>query len=102
MASNGGSRIVPRKVAIDAGVGTHLTLSASETSEAAIEAAPLSDLNNSAAPKRSQKKFFTPPAIPERPSASLAGEPTSIATPRGVTARFHTAKRRYLPRWTPV
>src|SRR3546814_3029365 len=77
---------------------TTLFRSASETSEAAIEAASLSELNNSAAPKRSQKKFFTPPAIPERPSASLAGEPTSIATPRGVTARFHTAKRRYLPR----
>src|SRR3546814_2083979 len=86
----------------DAWLGPRVTLAAAETSEAAIEAASLSELNNSAAPKRSQKKFFTPPAIPERPSASLAGEPTSIATPRGVTARFHTAKRRYLPRWTPV
>src|SRR3546814_19623947 len=73
---------------------TTLFRSASETSEAAIEAASLSELNNSAAPKRSQKKFFTPPAIPERPSESLAGEPTSIATPRGVPERFHTAKRR--------
>src|SRR3546814_14263334 len=102
MRSTGGICIVSRKIVSDAGLGTRVTLSASETSEAAIEAASLSELNNSAAPKRSQKKFFTPPAIPERPSASLAGEPTSIATPRGVTARFHTAKQRYLPRWTPV
>src|SRR3546814_2872230 len=85
--------IVSRKIVSDAWLGTLVTLSASETSEAAIEAASLSELNSNAAPKRSQKKFFTPPAMPERPSASLAGEPTSIATPRGVTARFHTAKR---------
>src|SRR3546814_2406231 len=86
--------IVSGKIVSDAWLGTRVTLSASETSEAAIEAASLSELNSNAAPKRSQKKFFTPPAMPERPSASLAGEPTSIATPRGVTARFHTAKRR--------
>lgn len=47
------------------------------------------------------EKIVHRPSIPPRPSASVAGEPTSMAIPRGVTARVHSTKSRYWPRLRP-
>src|SRR3546814_5666916 len=45
-------------------------------------------------PKRAQNCVSTPPGRPERPRLSAAGEPRSIATPRGVRARVHRTNKR--------
>jgi hypothetical protein len=46
-------------------------------------------LSMSAAPKRDQNKVSTPPETPDRPSVSDAGEPRSMATPRGCAGPQH-------------